>query len=414
METVHFGVQHVVDYKLLHLLATQKRDDFESMFHYSYKFGVLVADGDKSIQEMVDERAEDAQRGITVVLPLIEENSICKVSTVVPQIVEDVVVTFPVKGKTLESSSSLLYVAGSEELCMQEMLCVSGVNEIDTTLSVVVPGFDAIFDLGAYTFSDMRVERKFDFLGVTSFETLDEFSSEMCSVQVVEREWSILVTYTLSSSNYHQYVMCRKIIGDTVISNQLKRRYDKFDKKVREFFRILYNQLSKLERTELVAHNMSALSMYRIPMSMPSGELINQSLYMVGRKSQCSDWYHSFEECWQLQLVESDWTEIVDYVINGAAIHRSVMDYVQRGVRGQSRLDISPFLERSYPEWARYKPYMLSGHATYGQFLNMCRGVGFDRLLSLEEQEIMLKRVRKIKAWNCKNRPCPYKDGYCH
>jgi len=397
LEAVHFGIQHVVNYKLMHLIATQKKDEFESLFHYSYKLGNVVSDGEKSIQEMVDEKEGEMHKYIPVVLPSNVVDSVCEAESIPVLDVEEVVVTFPVKGKTIESSAAVLLVRGEEDLKITERICVSGVNVPGQKLNVAIPGIDAVVDMSLYQFTHMDVERSVEFNGVSSFDTMDDISPEFHPVRVISREWSIIVTYILSSNDYHQYVMNRKIIGNTVISNQLKRRYDKIELRIRKFFLELYNQLSCLKRTELIAHNMSALSSYRIPMSMPSGELINQSLYMVGRKGECSTWYYWFDETWGVQVNRTSWYEMINHVVGGNIFYRSIVDFIPRSGMLQNSIAVSPFLSEEFPDWGKYIFLSCASHFTYDQFIRFNMGEGYEKIMDLEERERMYYQLQLIK-----------------
>jgi len=67
------------------------------------------------------------------------------------------------------------------------------------------------------------------------------------------------------------------------------------------------SELRKLPKTQLIVHNIYALSHFRFPMRMPSPWLLNQVLNMLDRRWEMSNWYVYLNERWEPHQLFSNW-----------------------------------------------------------------------------------------------------------
>jgi len=386
-EVVHFGVQRTSNYSLLNLISSQPGFVFKSVFHYSYRNGRVESDGPRTIDEMVDAK-RNASNGIDIV-EVIDNHSVNKAATMNDVDVENKVCVMMFPKIIRESSCDGYTEASNEDLVLESSASITGEGHVGDKITIALPGVDAAVDLPVYDFFNMEVKRDVQYFGVTPGDFLDEHSPEVFPVTLTNRQWSVAVKYVVKSEGYTQYRVKKDTGGD--IKARMSRRYNKMlDNKINIYFKILVSQLKLLPQTELVCHNITALSCYRIPIVMPSGELINQSLNMVGRKYECSHWYRWFEEKWRLHVSETDWRPILEKHMPNRLAIRNIADILEEDYGGyQRRVDILPYYRRQFDAWQKYRSSIVDLYFTYEQFCAFLRGDSTDHMLDWETlQEI--------------------------
>jgi hypothetical protein len=366
-EVVHFGVQHVDNYKLLNLISTQKKDEFEIDFEYGYSSGSVTIPGYDTLNDFFASRSYKLAK-VDVVHP-IAGSGMSKILPIYGDGGLDPVVTFKIPTMKMESDFDRVRVPCDEEMDLSETLTVVGTGRVGTLIEVCVPAIDSVIDMGAQDFSDVEIMGRQTCSKGVDIGVSDDYGPEMVMGYLTSREYSITITYRLKARRVSKFVSCVTFSDDPILYKCFRSYCVKMKKRVRDFFSDIVRDLKRMKPTRLVLHNITALENYRIPMSMPGGSLINQSLHLVGRKAECSDWYRWFDEDWEVKLVEEDWSPVFHSLAANGSYLATVQQIVGEDKWYQRRSIVSPFYSNVFEDWDDGKSRNTHRFETYEQYL---------------------------------------------
>jgi len=371
-EVVHFGVQHVSNYSVLHLAATQKRDDFEVLFSYGYAKDDVTIKGFLGVSDYCDQYIIKEQARIAVVIPNHECNSIENTMSIWKEDLCPSVVTFPIPSQVRPSTLLLDRIESPFPCRLEAVISVNGSDKIGSMVSLAVPGIDAVIDMKRYEFYNVSaIGKAIESNGIEIVSGNDGPLPELIPCVIKKNMWSVVVRYFVVSESCWKYKIPDFFSANTRKATKYRVHCGKLEKQIRSFFSLLVEQLKLLEQTVLIRHNITALMDYRFPMSMPGARLVNQSLLLVGRKSECSSWYIFFDEDWSLKVAETDWSGFVHaYIMQKRPKYKSIPEIMVEDFMLQNVPEISPFLSGVIEKWDDSRAYRGKDYMSYSQYIH--------------------------------------------
>jgi len=228
-EPVHFGLGECTSYSMVHLLATQKPDNFTSLFHFNTMYQVLSV-GEVPIMSYAKQFTSFLKE-ITIIkvndlqiscIDVVEVEG--EFSEVICPVVADQIFCNKID---VDLDTSL-----GGEASLEKFVMIFGRHIKGDSFQVIMPKYNALWDLEAIYYSDMNVS-----IRVQNSESLfvrvsgrhADGSSNVLKCYVIENgEWNIRLIYRIKYTQYAKYVPR----PSTFFS-------EKCEKKIRDYFSFL-------------------------------------------------------------------------------------------------------------------------------------------------------------------------------